>query len=111
MFFGLSSAIQNLNAVAIGDKDADLVLENCSLVNVYSREILPEIQIAISQDRIAYVGKDASHAKGKKTVVMDLEKKICNTWICRSPYTYRSVCFASRICKKISSMRRHFTFC
>ena len=75
MFLGLSSAIQNLNAVAIGDKDADLVLENCSLVNVYSREILPEIQIAISQDRIAYVGQDASHTKGKKTVVMDLEKK------------------------------------
>jgi len=75
MFLGLSSAIQNLNAVAIGDKDADLVLENCSLVNVYSREILPEIQIAISQDRIAYVGKDASHTKGKKTVVMNLEKK------------------------------------
>ena len=75
MFFGLSSTIQNLNAVAIGDKDADLILENCSLVNVYSREILPEIQIAISQDRIAYVGKNASHAKGKKTVVMDLEKK------------------------------------
>ncbi|HII52016.1 MAG TPA: adenine deaminase [Halobacteriales archaeon] len=59
----------------MGDKDADLVLENCSLVNVYSREILPEIQIAISQDRIAYVGQDASHTKGKKTVVMDLEKK------------------------------------
>ncbi len=75
MFTGLSSVIQNLNAVAIGDKDADLVLENCSLVNVYSREILPEIQIAISRDRIAYVGKDASHTKGKKTVVMDLEKK------------------------------------
>jgi len=75
MFLGLSSAIQNLNAVSIGDKDADLVLENCSLVNVYTREILPEIQIAISQDRIAYVGKDASHAKGSKTVVMDLEKK------------------------------------
>ena len=75
MFLGLSSAIQNLNAVSIGDKDADLVLENCSLVNVYTREILPEIQIAISQDRIAYVGKDASHTKGKKTVVMDLEKK------------------------------------
>ena len=75
MFLGLSAAIRNLNAVAIGDKDADLVLENCSLVNVYTREILPEIQIAISQDRIAYVGQNASHAKGRKTVVIDLEKK------------------------------------
>jgi len=75
LFFGLSKSIQTLNAVAIGDKAADLVLENCSLVNVYSREILPETQIAISQDRIAYVGKDASHTKGKKTVIMNLEKK------------------------------------
>jgi len=71
----LSRSIQTLNEVATGDKPADLVLENCSLVNVYSREIIPETQIAISQDRIAYVGKDASHTKGKKTVIMNLEKK------------------------------------
>ena len=75
MFLGLSRSIQTLNEVATGDKPADLVLENCSLVNVYSREIIPETQIAISQDRIAYVGKDASHTKGKKTVIMNLEKK------------------------------------
>ena len=71
----MSRSIQTLNEVATGDKPADLVLENCSLVNVYSREIIPETQIAISQDRIAYVGKDASHTKGKKTVIMNLEKK------------------------------------
>ena len=75
MFFGLSKSIQTLNEVAIGDKPADLILENCSLVNVYSREIMPETQIAISHDRIAYVGQDASHTKGKKTVIMNLEKK------------------------------------
>ena len=75
MFLGLSSSIHTLNAVAIGDKAADLVLENCSLVNVYTGEILPETQVAISKDRIAYVGEDASHTKGKKTVVINLEKK------------------------------------
>ena len=75
VFLGLSSSIHTLNAVAIGDKAADLVLENCSLVNVYTGEILPETQVAISKDRIAYVGKDASHTKGKKTVVINLEKK------------------------------------
>ena len=75
MFLKLSKSIQTLNEVAVGDRDADLILENCSLINVYSREILPETEIAISQDRIAYVGKDASHTKGKKTVVMNLEKK------------------------------------
>ena len=75
MFLKLSKSIQTLNEVAVGDRDADLILENCSLINVYSREILPETQIAISQDRIAYVGKDASHTKGKKTVTINLEKK------------------------------------
>ena len=75
MFLGLSASIHTLNAVAIGDKAADLVLENCSLVNVYTGEILAETQVAISKDRIAYVGEDASHTKGKKTVVINLEKK------------------------------------
>ena len=71
----MSRSIQTLNEVAIGDKPADLILENCSLVNVYSREIMPETQIAVSNDRIAYVGPDASHTKGKKTVIMNLKKK------------------------------------
>jgi len=75
LFLGLSRSIQTLNEVAIGDKPADLILENCSLVNVYSREIIPETQIAISHDRIAYVGPDASHTKGKKTIIMNLKKK------------------------------------
>ncbi len=82
LFLGLSRSIQTLNEVAIGDRPADLILENCSLVNVYSREIIPETQIAISHDRIAYVGQDASHTKGKKTVVINLKKKICNTGVC-----------------------------
>ncbi len=44
-------------------------------MNVYSREIMPGTQISISHDRIAYVGPDASHTKGKKTVVINLKKK------------------------------------
>ena len=76
MFLGLSERIQTLNEVAIGDKPADLILENCSLVNVYSREIMPETEIAVSHDRIAYVGLDASHTKGKKTIVMNLKKSL-----------------------------------
>jgi len=35
LFLGLSKSIQTLNAVAIGDKAADLILENCSLIKVY----------------------------------------------------------------------------
>jgi adenine deaminase len=71
----LSSAIPILNAVAMGEKKADLILKNCSLVNVYSHEILPQTQIAIVNERIAYVGLDASHTLGSKTIVIDLQGK------------------------------------
>ncbi|MEE8255478.1 MAG: adenine deaminase C-terminal domain-containing protein [Nitrosopumilaceae archaeon] len=59
----------------MGDKPADLVLKNCSLVNVYSREILPNMNISISKQRIAYVGEDSSHTVGPSTTVIDLEGK------------------------------------
>ena len=71
----ISSSISILNAVAMGDSKADLILKNCSLVSVYSHEILPQIQIAIVKERIAYVGPDASHTFGPKTVVIDLKGK------------------------------------
>lgn len=71
----LSSAIPILNAVAMGEKKADIILKNCSLVNVYSHEILPQTQIAIVNERIAYVGLDASHTLGSKTIVIDLQGK------------------------------------
>jgi adenine deaminase len=59
----------------MGDAKAELLLKNCSLVNVYTREILPSTDIAISKQRIAYVGNDASHTVGEKTAVIDLEGK------------------------------------
>jgi len=59
----------------MGDKKADLVLKNCNLLSVYTREIIPKTQIAIIQDRIAYVGPDAAHTLGPKTAVIDVENK------------------------------------
>jgi adenine deaminase len=56
----------------MGDKKADLVLKNCSLVSVYSREIIPKTQISIVGDRVAYVGPDASHTIGPKTAVLSM---------------------------------------
>ncbi len=71
----LANSISSLNSVAMGDKKADLVLKNCSLVSVYTKEIIPKIQIAIVDDRIAYVGPDAGHAIGSKTTITDIEEK------------------------------------
>ena len=71
----LSSSISSLNAVAMGEKKATIILKNCRLVNVYTREVIPQTQIAILNDRIAFVGQDASHTIGSKTVLFDLEEK------------------------------------
>ena len=59
----------------MGDKKSDLVLKNCNLLSVYTREIIPNIQIAIFNDRIAYVGSDASHTLGPKTRIIDVNDK------------------------------------
>jgi adenine deaminase len=71
----LAKSISSLNAVAMGDKKADLILKNCLLVNVYTKEIIPKTQIAIIKDRIALVDSDVSHAVGSNTTIIDLEGK------------------------------------
>ena len=59
----------------MGDDFADLVLVNCSLVNVYTKEIQKKIQIAITNGRIAFVGTDASHTIGPKTKTLNVRNK------------------------------------
>ena len=63
----------------MGDDFADLILTNCSLVNVYSKEIQEKIQIAITNDRIAFVGPDASHTIGPKTKILDVKNKFVSS--------------------------------
>ena len=70
-----SSNISLLNSVAMGEKSADLILSNCSLVNVYTNEIQEKIEIAIKNDRIAYVGPDASHTRGSTTYTVNIKNK------------------------------------
>lgn len=57
--------------VAMGRKDADLVIRQGSWVSVQSREIIPNIDIAIASKRIAYVGENADHTIGKRTQIVD----------------------------------------
>ena len=75
MSSSLSMSINSLNSVAMGEKKANLVLTNCNLLSVYTREIIPNIQIAIINDRIAFVGPDATHTIGPKTEVIDIKNK------------------------------------
>lgn len=57
--------------VAMGRTPADLVIRNGRWVNVYSGEIVPNTDIAVSAGRFAYVGPDADHAIGEATEVVD----------------------------------------
>ena len=75
MSLSLANSISSLNSVSMGDMKADLILKNCNLISVYTREIIPKIQIAITKDRIAYVGPDASHAQGPDTDIVDVKNK------------------------------------
>ena len=77
-----SSIFSEINSVAIGDNSADLILENCSLINVYTNEIQEKIQISIKNDRIAFVGEDATHTRGSKTKIFDVKgKHVCPSFV------------------------------
>ena len=71
----LSKSINMLNDVAMGRRKADLVLDGCSLVSVYTGEIVPDTQVAVVNGRIAYVGSDAAHTIGSKTTIIHLGGK------------------------------------
>lgn len=57
--------------VAMGRESADAVVRDGRWVCVQSGEIVEHTDIAISGDRIAYVGESAKHTIGKKTQIID----------------------------------------
>ena len=61
-----------LAAVAQGQKPADTVIKNAKLVNVCTAEIQNNIDVAITQGRIAYIG-NADHCIGDDTLVIEAE--------------------------------------
>ncbi len=62
---------QTLVNVAMGREPADLVICNGRWVCVQSGEVIPNTDIAIKDERIAFVGQDASHTIGDETKVID----------------------------------------
>jgi len=56
---------------AMGRLPADLVVRKGQWVCVQSGEIVPDTDIAIYADRIAYVGPDASHTIGAQTKIIE----------------------------------------
>lgn len=66
-----STLTRTLVDVAMGRAPADLVIQNGRWVCVQSGEIIPNTDIAIKGERIAYVGENASHTIGENTQVID----------------------------------------
>ncbi len=71
-----------LIAVAAGREAAELVVQNCRLVNVNSREILDGWDVAVVKGRFAYVGPNAKHCVGANTTVFDAKGKFIIPGLC-----------------------------
>lgn len=63
--------IQRLIRGAMGEIKADLIVSGGDLVNVYSGEILQDMEIAVLDGRICYVGPSAAHTSGPSTRRLD----------------------------------------
>ena len=68
--YALADVTKELVLVAGGQKKADLVIRNGTLINVNTAEIIPHTDVAITHGRIALVG-EASHTIGENTKVID----------------------------------------
>ncbi|WP_299348776.1 adenine deaminase [uncultured Shimia sp.] len=71
-----------LVAVAAGRAPADTVIRKGQWVNVHTREILPDSDIAIAEGRIAYVGPDASHCIGENTEIIEANGRFMIPGLC-----------------------------
>jgi adenine deaminase len=77
-----SETAPRLVDVAMGRTPADLVIRNGKWVNVYSGEIVPGTDVAISAGRFAYVGPDAGHTIGENTTVVNAEGRYLVPGLC-----------------------------
>ena len=71
-----------LIAVAAGRAPAALVLRNGKWVNVHTREVLENHDIAVVEGRFAYCGPDASHCIGDTTQIIDADGQFMIPGLC-----------------------------
>ena len=68
--------------VAMGRLAADLVVRGGRWVNVYSGEIIDNIDLAVSGGRFAWCGPDASHCIGDDTDIVDAKGRLLVPGLC-----------------------------
>lgn len=67
--------MEQLIGTALGREKADLIIKNATLINVYTGELLGNVDIAVKSERIAYVGRNADHTMGLNTQVINAKGK------------------------------------
>ncbi len=72
----------DLIAVAAGRAHADMVIRGGIWVNVHTRELLPDHDVAITAGRIAFVGPDASYCTGPDTKVIEANGRYMLPGLC-----------------------------
>ena len=77
-----ADAASSLISVASGREPADLVIRNCSWVNVHTREILPNTNIAIKNGRFAYCGPEITHCIGENTEIIEGDGRFAIPGLC-----------------------------
>ncbi len=68
--------------VASGRAAADMVIRGGQWVNVHSREVIPNSDIAIADGRFAYCGPDASHCIGPDTKIIEANGRYIIPGLC-----------------------------
>jgi adenine deaminase len=71
----IAAMTRGLVDVAMGRLPADMVIRSGRWISVQSGEIIPNTDIAILGERIAYVGPDASHTIGEATLVIEAQDR------------------------------------
>ncbi|WP_412553065.1 adenine deaminase [Shimia sp. MIT1388] len=71
-----------LVAVAAGREPADLIIRKGQWVNVHTREVLADHDIAVAEGRIAFVGPDASHCEGPDTEIIEANGRFMIPGLC-----------------------------
>jgi len=71
-----------LVAVAAGREPADLIIRKGQWVNVHTREVLADHDIAVAEGRIAYVGPDARHCEGPQTEIIEANGRFMIPGLC-----------------------------